>query len=134
MKKTILSLLISISALCGFSQTMPTLYFRINATVITSDGRTIAANNAVVSFLTHPESIINNTMPCDLNWWISAAAQDSGYAKISPVTKLFNGTLLNVAYLPVTVPPQEFSYSVFQAWAKAWLETKYGAGKVIIIN
>lgn len=134
MKKSIIITLFSLFAICGFAQNLPTLYFRINAPVITTDGRTILANNAVVSFVTHPESITNGAMSCDLNWWISAAAQDSGYAKITPITKLFQGTVLNVAYLTVTVPAQQFSYSVFQAWAKSWLEEKYGAGKVIILN
>lgn len=134
MKKSIITLAFSLFAILGISQDMPTLYFRINAQVITTDGRIISANNAVVSFKTHPEAISNGTMPCDLNWWISAAAQDSGYAQITPITKLFKGTVLNVAYLTVTVPAQQFSYSVFQAWAKSWLEQKYGAGKVIILN
>lgn len=134
MKKSILILVLSALSFCGFSQNTPTLYFKINAPVITTDGRIISANNAVVSFLTHPEGITNATMPCDLNWWISASAQDSGYAKITPTSSLFNGVVFNVAYLDVTVPAQQFSYLVFQGWAKAWLESKYGSGKVIILN
>ncbi len=132
MKKAILTLAISAIALIGYAQ-MPTLYFKITVPVITNDGRTIASN-AVVSFTTHPESISNGTMPCDLNWWISNAAQDSGYAKVTPTTNLFNGLVLNVAYLTVTVPAQQFSYLVFQEWAETWLEGKYGEGNVVILN
>jgi len=134
MKKAIITLSLILTGILGFSQTTPSLYFRINAEVITTDGRTISTNSVVVSFVTHPEAIVNATLPCDLNWWISNAAQDSGYAKITPITNLFHGTVLNVAYLPVTVPVQDFSYTVFQGWAKTWLEEKYGVGKVIIIN
>lgn len=133
MKKLILALAIVTASLASFGQSMPTLYFKINTVVITTDGRSITTG-ATVSFKTHPESITANTMPCDLSWWISEAAQDSGYATISVTTSLSNGTNLNVAYLTVTVPAQQFSYTVFQGWAKSWLEEKYGSGNVVILN
>lgn len=133
MKKLLITLSIVTASLVSFGQSMPTLYFKITAPVITTDGRTIASG-AVVSFVTHPESISNATLPCDLNWWVSEAAQDSGYAKIIPTTSLFNGQILNTAYLPVTVPAQQFSYSVFQGWADAWLKSIYGSNNVVILN
>lgn len=133
MKKLIFALALVTASLVSFAQSMPTLYFKITAPVITTDGRTISSG-AVVSFVTHPESITNATLPCDLNWWVSEAAQDSGYAKIIPTTNLFNGQVLNTAYLPVTVPAQQFSYAVFQEWADTWLKSIYGSSKVVILN
>lgn len=132
MKKLLITLAITLTTLIGFGQ-MPTLYFKITVPVITTDGRTINSG-AVTSFSTHPESINNGIMPCDLKWWASSVMQDSSYANIIPVTELFNGTVLTVAYLAVTVPPQQFSYTVFQGWAKSWLENKYGVGNVVILN
>lgn len=133
MKKSILSILFTIASLFVFAQ--PTLYFKITTTVITTDSREIATG-AVVSFKTYPESISGTNMPCDLTWWVSDAAQDSGYAKINTCTNLDNwgSTQLNVAYLTVTVPAQQFSYTVFQGWAKSWLEAIYGSGNVVILN
>lgn len=130
MKKSIFAIIFTIASLFAVAQ--PTLYFKITTEVITTDGRSISSN-AVVSFSTHPEAISDSKMPCDLNWWISEAAQDSGYAKIMPTTSLSGGTVLNVAYLQVTVPAQQFSYTVFQDWAKAWLQAIYG-NNVTILN
>ena len=133
MKKLFLILFSAVSILA--SAQMPTLYFKITAEVTTTDSRTISSG-AVVSFKTYPESISGTKMPCDLSWWVSEAAQDSGYAKIVPCEDLSNwqSTALNAAQLQVTVPAQQFSYVVFQGWAKTWLENIFGAGNVTILN
>ena len=132
--KNLFLILFSAVSILASAQT-PTLYFKITAQVTTTDSRTISSG-AVVSFKTYPESISGTSMPCDLSWWISEAAQDSGYAKINPCTDIenWNSTRLDAAYLTVTVPAQQFSYTVFQGWAKTWLETIFGVGNVTILN
>ena len=132
MKRALTIFLILIS-FTSFSQTLPTLFFKINTNVLTSDGRNVS-NGSVVSFATFPEKISDSKMPCMLSWWVSESFRDSGYANIIPVNNLVDKTLLVSAELQVTTTPQNFSYVVFQGWAKTWLEDIFGSGNVVILN
>lgn len=110
------------------------LNFKINANVFLADGQKIA-NGAVVSFLPYDNSITpDNKLPCDLRWWVSEGAQNLGYNKVTVCSDEERKNLLVNAYLPVTVPVEQFSYIVFQQWAKTFLEGIYGGGNVQIIK
>lgn len=114
------------------------LNFKINANVLTSDGRNVASG-AVCSFKSYPESIIegaNPKLPCDLRFWASEADQTSGWDNITVCTDATKRTATRLvsAYLSVTVPVQNLTYAIIQGWAKSFLEGIYGAGNIIIIN
>jgi len=106
------------------------LNFQINTNVYLSDGQDIA-KGAVVSFLPYDNSITpDNKLPCDLRWWSSEESQTKGYSKVSVCTDKERKNQLVNAYLPVTVPVEQFSYVIFQGWAKTFLEGIYGKGNV----
>lgn len=110
------------------------LNFKINTTVYLADGQNIASG-AVVSFKPYDNSITpDNTLPCDLRWWVSESAQTNNYAQVVVCKDTERKILLNTAYLPVTVPVEQFSYTVFQGWANIFLDNIYGAKNVQILK
>ena len=114
------------------------LNFKINANVLTSDGRNIASG-AVCSFKAYPESIsqdANPKLPCDLRFWASEADQTANWDNITVCTDAAKRTTTKLvnAYLAVTVPVQNLTYVIIQGWAKTFLESIYGAGNITILN
>ena len=112
------------------------LNFRINTTVLTSDGGSISTG-AVVSFKQYTNSITpDGKIPCDLRWWYSYDAQTNGWTKISVCTNAvtrIETQLLN-AYLQLTVPVEDLTYDIIQGYAQSFLEGIYGSGNIEIIQ
>lgn len=112
------------------------MIFKINANVLTSDGRNVATG-AVVSFTPQTTAITQaGKIPTDIKWWISEAAKTAGWANVIACTDATNRVqtqLVNV-YLQMTVPVDQLSYSIIQGYGLTWLESIYGSGNVSIID
>lgn len=110
--------------------------YKINAKVILSNGLSVESG-VVVSFNPHTDSITKEgKIPTDLSWYSSQDAMDEKWAKIIPCTDAEKRieTQITDAYLQMTVPVNELSYSVIQQYGLTWLETIYGAGNIQILN
>lgn len=119
---------------------MPTnsyvLNFKINALVLTSDGREIN-NGVVMSFLAYTSSITEEgKLPCDLRSWYNYDTQTANWAKIIPCTdavKRIETQIVN-SYLQITIPVEDLTYKVIQGYALSFLEEIYGKGNVEILK
>ena len=113
-----------------------TLNFQINTKVLTSDGREITTG-AVMSFMAYTNAITPaGLLPCDLRAWYDYDAQTAEWAKIMPCTNAVDRikTQLKNAYLQITVPVEDLSYTAIQGYALSFLENIYGSGNVQILK
>lgn len=132
MKKLFLTLAISAIALIGYSQNL--LTFRIDAKVLISTGDSIPSG-CVVSFSAHVENVATTgKIAYDMDWYFNTAAKTNKLDRVWACTDRNSrmGSRI-LSYYQTVSDPTEVSYDSMQAALKAYLESIYGVGNVVII-
>jgi len=129
MKKLFLSLAISILSLTGFSQQL--LTYQINAKVLLSNGDSIPTG-AVCSFNAHVENVATTgKIAYDISWWINQDAKTKGYDRVIGSTS--NRGVKYTSWYQTVTDPTQVTYTSMLGAIKAYLESIYGAGKVVVL-
>lgn len=132
MKKLLITILFSAVSLFGLTQNLFT--YQINAKVILSNGDSIPTG-AVCVLIAHVEQVsLTGKINYDIHWYYSLNAKTKSWDNViaSKSSSDRTGTRLT-SWSQSVADPTLLSYTVMQNAIKAYLETIYGVGNVVVI-